>query len=227
MIFLLISFSIPAQISLIYGHGLKEFSAIYNKMTIFNILVIGVCLYNFYYCLNASDNVKWSFPLSIGIICFNNAMVLVYGNDFESYSVILATIVYTLVSAYFLLTHETDIINHPDSHWWRIPQRYTLKEKVIITTQDGILQYGSTFDLSQGGAFIVCDTDRYNFTEGEQIKVNIGEDSTIICQAKVVRKAKAKGIYPSGLGLQFTEISLIDKFRLKQRLLSNRLATAA
>jgi len=196
-------------------------------MTIFNILVIGVSLYNFYYCFTASENVKWSFPLAIGVISFNNSIVLVYGNDFESYTVILSTLLFMVLSAYFLLTHDTDVINHPDSQWWRIPRRFSLKERVTLHALGKEIDMGETFDISTSGAFIPYHlTDEYNLFKGEEIiDFSIGEDSPVHCRAKIVRKSCATGTYPDGIGIQFIDMDQSDKLKLQQKLFSSRMAT--
>ena len=49
MLFFLIAVSIPVQISVIYGHSVQELAAIYQKLTFFNILVMGIATLNFYY----------------------------------------------------------------------------------------------------------------------------------------------------------------------------------
>ena len=227
LLFLIIAVSIPVQISMIYGHSAIELGPIYNKMTIFNILVVGVSLYNFYYCFTASDNVKWSFPLAIGVICFNNSIVLVYGNDFESYTVILATILFMVLSAYFLLTHDTDVMNHPENQWWRIPRRFSLKEKVTLHLGKEDIDLGETFDISTSGAFIPYElADKHNLFAGpEVINFSFGEDSEIHCRAKIVRKSCARGVYPDGIGIQFVDMASTDKLRLQQKLFSSRMAT--
>jgi len=226
LLFLAIAISIPVQVSMIYGHGTAELGPIYNKMTIFNILVIAVSLYNFYYCFTASDNVKWSFPLAIGVICFNNSIVLVYGNDFESYTVILATILFMVMSAYFLLTHDTDVINHPENHWWRVPRRFSLKERVTLHQSGRHIDLGETFDISTSGAFIPYTMDdKYNlFSGNEVIDFSFGDEAPIHCRAKIVRKTCAKGIYPDGIGIQFVDMGPSDKLRLQQKLFSSRMA---
>ena len=226
LLFLAIAISIPLQISMIYGHTAQELGSIYNKMTIFNIMVIGVSLYNFYYCFTASDNVKWSFPLAIGVISFNNSIVLVYGNDFESYTVILATLLFMVMIAYFLLTHDTDVINHPDSQWWRIPRRFSLKERVTLHIDEKDIDMGDTFDISTSGAFIPYQlNDELNLFKGNEIiDFSIGVDSPVHCRAKIVRKSCATGVYPDGIGIQFVDMEQTDRIKLQQKLFSSRMA---
>ncbi len=228
-LFLIIACSIPVQIGLLYNHGITELNAIFNKMTIFNILVIATCAYNFYYCMKASDNVKWSFPLSIGVVCLNNSIVLVYGNDFESYSVILSTVMFISTTAYFLLSHETDVINHPENHWWRVPERKAIQQPISTKVNDEVQELGMTHDLSVGGAFIPIKLeDQYQmFKSGEVIELLIGDKNPIQCKAKIVRKVSARGQYPDGVGVQFMDLSLTDKVRLRQILFANRLALVA
>ena len=229
LLFLVIALGIPVQISMLYGHGVQELGAIYNKLTFFNIAVIGVSLYNFYCCFSASANVKWSFPLAIGVVCFNNSIVLIYGNDFESYSVILATVAFIVLSAYFLMAHDTDIINQPKRQWWRIPKRFTLKEKVKLEVNDHAIDIGETFDISTTGAFIPAENldHKIDVNSGDVFNFFIGEDQPIACKAKIVRKTPAKGHYPAGIGIQFIDLSLADKYKLQQKLFASRMVAAA
>lgn len=227
--FLAIALSVPIQIALLYGHSITDYSVIFNKMTIFNLLVVATCLYNFYYCFSASDNVKWSLPLSIGVICLNNSIVLIYGNDFESMTVILSTILFLSVTSFFLLTHDTDVMNHPENQWWRIAQRQFVNEKIIARIRNDERDLGLTFDLSIGGAFVPLSLEEQHtlLKSGETIEIWLGENKQIKCQAKVVRKVSARGHYPEGIGLQFIDLSIMDRVKLKHLLISDQLSVAA
>jgi hypothetical protein len=227
ILFLLIAISIPVQISVLYGHNFDELGAIYKKLTFFNILVVMASILNFYYCFTASDNVKWSFPLAIGIICFNNSIVLVFGNDFEAYTVILSTLLFMVFSAYFLLTHDTDIINEPKKQWWRIPKRFALKEKVLIEVGNQQIDIGETFDISTSGAFIpITEDNKSKIVPGKVYSFMIGKKHPIKCKAKVIRKTDARGHYPAGIGIQFQDLELGQKYKLQHMLFQTKLGFA-
>lgn len=230
LVFGVIFACMPAQIMMLYGHNINEMGAIFNKLTFFNYLVMFISGVNILTCLYASDHIKWSFPLSIGIVCINNSFVLLYGNDFESYAVILSTILYVSMISYFFLATETEIMNHPENHWWRIPQRVMVRDYISIThPENQMTEEKELFDLSSGGAFINLQNyeDLNSFRNGEIITIKIGKNHPISAKAKVVRKASAKGHYPNGIGIQFLEMGLIDKVRLLHKISHDQSTLAA
>lgn len=224
-----ILFGMPMQISMLYGHGAGELGAIFNKLTLFNYMVMTIAALNIYFCINASEQLRWSLPLSAAIICINNSVVMIYGNDFESANVIISTLIYFSFVAYFYATGETKIIEMPEKHWWRIPTRVELREKVLISKENLDINFGETFDISSGGAFIAHDTQTSQIVlkTGDVIDLVIGEKDQIHVKAKIVRKASAKGHYPSGIGLQFIDMSVLDKIKLTHKLYATQNSLAA
>lgn len=228
-IFGAIVIGMPLQITYLYGHQLGEIGAIFNKLTIFNYSVIAIAMANIYLCIKASDHLKWSLPLSAALVCLNNAIVMIYGNDFESYNVIISTLIYFSLVGLFYIASETKIIDHPEKQWWRIPTRINVKEKVLLSNQAQDIDLGETFDLSVGGAFVCNSMDSFdlNLRSGDIVDIVIGEVDQIHIKAKVVRKAKARGHYPSGIGIQFMDMSLIDKIKLRHKLYATQNSLAA
>lgn len=229
IIFGVIVVAMPLQITYLYGHQLNELGAILNKLTLFNYLVMAIALANIYLCAKASEHLKWSLPLSAAIVCINNSVVMIYGNDFESYNIIISTLVYFSLVALFYIASETKIIDTPEKQWWRIPTRQNVREKVLISNNTFDIDLGETFDLSVSGAFICNSADSFelNLRSGDIIDIVIGEEDQIHVKAKIVRKAKPRGHYPSGIGIQFVDMSLLDNIKLRHKLYTNHNHLAA
>ncbi len=217
-VFIAIAVSIPLQVMFLYGHSLTDFSAMWSKLTVFNLLVMSSCFLNAYFSFTAQDEIKWSFPLSIGFVCLNNSIVLVYGNDFEAATVILSTFAYILMTTYFILSHETNVINSPAAQWWKTALRYKAPLPTKVSSTDIPINLGETYDISRTGAFISYSTPGQKdiFNCGEAFTFNIGDDLEL--KAKVVRKSMAVGRYPEGMGVQFIELGVGERIQLEKLL---------
>ncbi|EPZ51244.1 type IV pilus assembly protein PilZ [Bacteriovorax sp. BAL6_X] len=221
-VFIAIAVSIPIQVMFLYGHGATDIGAIWSKMTVFNFMVMASCFLNAYFSFTAQDDIKWSFPLSIGFVCLNNSIVLVYGNDFEAASVILSTFAYILMTSYFILSHETNVINSPAAQWWKTAIRYQAPLPTKVSSTDIPINLGETFDISRTGAYISYNTPTQKdiFNCGDTFTFNIGTDLEL--KAKVVRKSNAVGRYPEGMGVQFVELGVAERLQLEKLLTSLR-----
>lgn len=217
-VFLAIAASIPVQVMFLYGYSFTDFDAIWSKMTFFNLTVMSSCCINAYFSYTAQDDVKWSFPLSIGFVCLNNSIVLVYGNDFEAASVILSTFAYILMTSYFILSQDTRVMNSPTAQWWKTAMRYKAPLPTKVSSTDIPINLGETFDISRTGAYISYNvpTQKDIFSCGDVFTFNIGDDLEL--KAKVVRKSMAVGRYPEGMGVQFIDIGVAERIQLEKLL---------
>lgn len=223
-VFIAIAVSVPLQVMFLYGHSITDVGAIWSKLTLFNLLVMTSCFVNAYFSFTAQDEIKWSFPLSIGFVCLNNSIVLVYGNDFEAATVILSTFAYILMTSYFILSHETNVINSPAAQWWKTALRYQAPLATKVSSTDIPINLGDTFDISRTGAFISYSTPGQKdiFNCGETFTFNIGDELEL--KAKVVRKSPQVGRYPEGMGIQFVDLGVGERIQLEKLL--NHLKTS-
>ncbi|AYF44844.1 type IV pilus assembly protein PilZ [Halobacteriovorax sp. BALOs_7] len=221
-VFLAIAVSIPVQVMFLYGYNATDIGAIWSKMTFFNLMVMASCCINAYFSFTAQNDIKWSFPLSIGFVCLNNSIVLVYGNDFEAATVILSTFAYILMTSYFILSQDTNVINSPAAQWWKTALRYKAPLATKVSSTDIPINLGNTFDISRTGAYISYNvpTQKDIFSCGDVFTFNIGDELEL--KAKVVRKSMAVGRYPEGMGVQFIDLGVSERIQLEKLLNSLR-----
>jgi hypothetical protein len=51
-----------------------------------------------------------------------------------------------------------------------------------------------------------------------RVRMNFGEANFVTCNAKIVRRQNAKGIYPAGIGVKFTDLPFAQRRALRQAL---------
>ena len=222
--FLLIALSFPMQIMMIYGHELLEMQAIMSKLTIINHFCIGFLFLNSWLALKGAPVLKWTLPMMIGLVAFNNWIVSKYGADFDFTMTTLATALFTVFTSSILFTKGMDVLDSPDKRWWLIPKRFQKKLPIYLKTATESFILGKTFDISTTGVFVAIDQtkdhfhkrNQINFVPGELINLQIPTEdkSDFTCQARVVRKTHGGGVYPGGLGIQFENMDLKNRLRL-------------
>lgn len=222
--FSLIALSFPLQIMLVYDHSPLEVVSIFSKLTIINHVCIALLIINSWLAWKGDAFLKWTLPVLIGFIAFNNWVVSKYGFDFDFNSTTLATILFTVVTSSILFTKGMDILDNPEKRWWLIPKRYQKKLPIYVKTAQEAFLLGKTFDISSTGVFISINETRDHFKgrndpsilPGETVDIQIPSHGNLdfTCKAKVIRKTQGGGAYPGGLGIQFEDIDLINKYKL-------------
>jgi hypothetical protein len=222
--FLLIAISFPMQIMMIYGHDPLEIQAIMSKLTIINHICIGFLFFNSWLTWKCAPLLKWTLPMMIGLVAFNNWVVSRYGADFDFTSTTLATALFTVFTSSILFTKGMDVLDSPDKRWWLIPKRYQKKLPIYLKTAKESFVLAKTFDISSTGVFVSLDQakdhfhrrNQIDFFPGELVKLQIptNDQSDFTCQARIVRKTHGGGIYPGGLGIQFENMNLMNRLRL-------------
>ncbi len=222
--FLLIALSFPMQIMMIYGHDLLEMKAIMSKLTIINYFCIGFLVLNSILAWKGNAMLKYTLPMMIGLVAFNNWIVSKYGADFDFTMTTLATAVFTVFTSSILFTKGMDVLDSQEKRWWLIPKRYQKKLPIYLKNAKEKFVLGKTFDISSTGVFVSLDQTKdhfhrrnhISFVPGELVSIQIPteNDSDFTCQARIVRKTMGGGVYPGGLGIQFENMDLINRLRL-------------
>src|SRR5665213_4610446 len=78
-----VAISLPLQIMMIYGHGLSEISAVFDKLTLLNWLVLCGTLICSGLVWRASPYLRYAVPLLIALVAINNFFVGYYATDFS------------------------------------------------------------------------------------------------------------------------------------------------
>lgn len=228
-LFLLGTLSFPLQIMFLYGHQLDEFLSIFSKLTLVNFIIMGIFLINSFLSFSANKYLKSTLPISILLVAFNNWVVAAYGKDYSFSLTILATAVFALFVSGFYFTKALDVILNPDLKWWLIPKRHKKTVPVWIKMTGDQYYLEKSFDISSTGIFISEGVDKIGYTperdyaktvsEGDEVTLSIplsDGSEEFQCKAEVVRKTKAQGHYPGGVGFKFLDMDLKTKLNLNR-----------
>mgnify|MGYP001105170313 CR=1 FL=1 len=220
--------SIPLQIILQTEATAINYNILFQQITIFNWAVMLFCLTTMSLALNGHKLLSVSVISLVLSIHINNYFVFKYASNIEWYMPLLASSVSSLLAFIFLINKSVRYTaKNQDKRWWLIPKRYQKTLPIWIVLDENQCVLAHTFDLSKTGTFISSLDGLENKLQsqlelGKEVKVLIGDkdDIEFHCNASVVRKTEAKGNYPSGVGLHFDNIPIIEKFHLS-RILNN------
>lgn len=220
--------SIPLQIILQTEVTAINYSILFQQITIFNWAVMLSCLVTITLALNAHRLLSLSIISLLFSIHINNYFVFKYALNIDWYLPMMASMIASSFAFIILMNKNVRYsTKNQDKRWWLIPKRYQKTLPIWIVLDDNQCVLAHTFDLSKTGTFISSLDSNENVLKdelelGREVKVLIGDkdDVEFYCNASVVRKTEAKGNYPSGIGLHFDHIPIIEKFHLS-RILNN------
>lgn len=206
---LLIALSFPIQVMVLYGHHWSELNAILGKITWLNWMVIGSFLVGAYLYFHASRLILYLTPVILGLVAFNNYIVGKFSGDYSVAQTTFATVAMALVFLPLALPSSRMVLTDPKRRWWRRSKRFHKRVSTTLNPFVGDMIQAHTFDVSQTGAF-VCFQDGQNTLPkvGDTLRVsfNVSSMKKIRCEAIVVRVTEAKGHYPKGIGIRFTDM---------------------
>ncbi len=230
LFFVGVTLSIPLQIAYLYEHDLSSlphWRSIFIKITPLNFAVMSISIINAYLAFKASPKLKYFLPIGVAITAVNNFFVSIWGTDYNHVQASAATLGYILLSYSYILTDAYEVLKNPKLQWWKIPIRYKQNVPVWIESKGQKKVLTSTFDISESGTFLSTlnkgTTNLMNELHiGEHINLYIStQKGDLKIQGTIVRKEfQARGNYPEGMGIQFSNLGLINSFQLKG-LLSN------
>ena len=217
-----IALSFPLQIMSLYGHTFSEGAAILAKITWLNWLTMSFCLVNALLIFRGSAHVKWSLPLMFMVVIFNNLVVSYVGTDFSFGETLLASLGFLLFHSLLLTPDARRVLVNSKKQWWKNAKRISIALPVAVKPHYGSEFTATTFNLSQTGLFIPFDSQVFKEAQastlrpGKKITLRLTLDQlrSIRCEGQVVRTTLAQGEYPSGIGLQFSEMKWVDRRRL-------------
>ncbi|MCB0378250.1 MAG: PilZ domain-containing protein [Bdellovibrionales bacterium] len=211
MMLTLIALSFPLQAMWLYGHGYNEFSAIFNKISFLNWMVIGVLLVGAYLHLKASPWLKGIAPVTIGLVALNNYVVGHYGADYSMGQTVMATMSFSLLFVPLFMPSSRLVLADPKRRWWARAKRYHKRVSATLNPYVGEMVHSHTFDISKTGAFFCLEGASIEGDVpaiGERVRLHLHVNSMkkIRVEAVVVRIAEPDGRYPRGMGLKFVGI---------------------
>jgi hypothetical protein len=215
LIFFASAVALPAQIMVIYGHSFYELEAVFNKLTLLNWLVFAGLLICSVLVYRASPHMRKASPLMIALVGVNNYFVGHYATDYSMVAASLGTFAFAVINLPLLHPEIQWLMLHPEKRWWMRSERKRLT--VPITIEGTRLQpaRAETFDVSESGAFVTAARD-VRVGDWITVRMRFGTFTQIRCQARVVRRAEAAGIYPGGIGVQFMNMSWRDRRDLRR-----------
>ena len=232
-IFIGIAVSMPIQVIYLYDLMPWQLFAIFNKITYLNFCVALLSLGNAYLLFRASPLLKFTIPLQIAVLAWNNFVVGYSAMHFSPQLALLSTLVFVLLCTPLLQPDIRFIMAHADRRWWLRPARYKSEVPITINPWVGKSMKANSFDISESGTFlslkdILLDGKTLDagvegestLKDGDNLKltIHISTAHRILCDAKVVRTTEAKGEYPAGIGIRFTSLKIKDKLYLKKHI---------
>lgn len=230
-ILVLVACSIPAQIMFIDGHGLSEWRMVLAKIAPLNWVVIFSTLASALAIFQASPFALVLAPLSIAFVNWNNLVVGSYELQYSLGFTFIGSLAFALIHFLMISEDAKNVLLRPGLRWWRNPRRHRVLLTLEIQRLSGDFYTGHTFDLSRGGAFIPFAS--FHRMEGpdnsplfppdglECVMLRLSLNSAPIqCQARIVRKSKAQGNYPAGIGIKFLDLGRENQ-RTLERYLKN------
>lgn len=208
-----IAISFYVQIMILYNHNIFEFDKIMGKISLANRIVMVLCCINAILASNAQRLILVTAPTLIAAVFWNNHLVSTYGNDYAAGTTLLASFLFLSLHGALLLPSCRTVLFEPGKRWWRQNVRKHIAMPIMITKSDTNYD-NSTFDLSSSGAFVPVTGGVFNLKDALDIQLALGTLRKIKCKARVIRIAKTKGTYPSGMGIEFSQMKLKDRFSL-------------
>jgi hypothetical protein len=215
-----VAIAYPIQIMILYDHGLEETGAILAKLAPFNWMVMIGSLVCSVLAFRASPQLWTAFPLLTVVVAWNNMLVSEVGDDYSSLQTSLATLGFASLGGLLFTEQAWEILNHPEKRWWRRPARKQVTAPVFIIPQHGEAFRAETFDISSSGAFIRVNNSSVRKGDKVSLRLTMGALTVLRCEAQIVRSDSARGLYPSGVGIQFKNLNRYDARELRKYLRS-------
>lgn len=211
--------AIPAQIGVLYEHSVSEYAAILQKISIMNWFVIVACVASVPLLQQGSPHLKLAIPISFGIVAYNNFIVGAYAIDYSVHSAFLGTLAFAALHAPLLQPSVFRVLLKPELRWWKSAQRKVMKVPIAVNGKKLGLR-AHTFDLSMTGIYVTAKGPEAEnlMALGRRETVTLSLElprHAIFCTGKVIRYGSGNGRYPAGIGIQFTEISGLNRALLQ------------
>src|SRR5207253_3842957 len=130
-----------------------------EKLTALNWLVMISATTLIFLFLKASPWIKTFVPITIGLVMINNWFVALVQTDYTEATAHAATFGFMMAHLPLLHSKIRDILAHPEKRWWLRTPRKKVQVPTFVGPFTGEAFKANTFDLSEGGAFIVLSKD--------------------------------------------------------------------
>jgi|GEM_PF-1908917 len=213
-----VAFSLPLQVMFLYGHPPREWSQVLHKLTSLNVLVMVGCVVTALLVLQASVFTRLAAPALGLVVAVNNFFVGYLATDFSFWTASLGTLAFAAVLAPLYRGEMRELLLHPERRWWRSKRRVRVSRPIFLGHKDTVKINGATHDISESGVFLPFEVTNLGLNSVVSICLTLGELQQIRCEARVVRRSAARGSYPAGVGIQFTNLDRRQRRELKRYL---------
>jgi hypothetical protein len=211
----LIPVGLPLQTAFIYGPDLLHPMVFLSRLAPLNWVVVVLASLNGFLLLRASQALKFSVPLFLVAVLWNNWLVAEMGLNSPGWAAFLASFGSVFAHLLLLRLEPRTLLASPDLRWWLTPKRKPLSVIVEVRPVLGGELQSTALNISAGGALISVGTaDREmmravpikNLDVGVHCAVRLALDqlNVIQCQAQIVRQSPVgRGEYPQSFAVKF------------------------
>jgi hypothetical protein len=212
---LAVGLSVPAQAAY-----LESFDNFFRSLTVLNAVMAALCVLTAAAVFTVHNSLRVLLPLTFATVVFNNWWVGYVGFDFSMMQTTAASFGFAALCCSLLEKNAFSVLRNPKLKWWNVAARKKVSIPVTLKKLRGKALDIRAFDISESGIFLQdVDKDEFrNYEIGERIEVDLhfNEILKVRCEARVVRKTHRQGMYPAGMGLQFTEKNRETKSTLQR-----------
>ena len=213
-----VALSFPLQVMWLYDHGLGELPQVLNKLTWLNWLVMAGAVLTGVFVFGASPFTRFALPALTFIVAVNNFFVGYFATDYSFMATTMGTFAFGAMLLPLYQPKVRELLLYPDRRWWRAKTRRRMAVPIFVGGSRQVKLRSETFDISESGAFLPIEAAGLYVEERVSICLTLGTLQQIRCDARVVRRAEAKGTYPGGVGITFTNMDWWQRRELKRYL---------
>jgi|GEM_PF-4565358 len=218
----LVAAAIPIQIVIMFGYMPWDIPQVLARIAPLNWAVASFALFQAALCLRASRLLWISMPLFIGLVAWNNWLVVEMGLNATPMQALIATLGFVALHAVLLERDARRVLFNSKLRWWLTPKRKKAQLRATLWPTVGGEMNASTLDISEGGAFVTTQEATWNpsslmpirsLTVGGRCSVRIKIDNhrLIACSAEIVRHQSTANGRPGGLGLRFVNMTQSER----------------
>jgi hypothetical protein len=217
ILFMFLALGFPLQIMFLYGHGFDEFEAVVDKLTWLNLLCIAGLATSSILAWKASPALRVFQPILLVLVAVNNFVVGYYATDYSALDTTFATLGFLVLNIPLIHAEVRELLRDPTLRWWLRAQRKRMALPVQIDGTRLASIKAETFDLSETGVFIQNERET-GIGDVITLRLKFGTVHQFRCQGRVVRRSEPKGVYPAGVGVEFTNLSWRQRRELRRHL---------
>lgn len=219
-ILLLVAASFPAQISYWFDHNIiNEFSAILNKLTWLNYIVIAGLVFTGVQTITANLN-RLTPIILFGVVGLNNYVVGRDGGLYSMVNTMIATAFFGMALTMFVRTKLFKTLSDRKQQWWRSATRKRVQVPIRLAIQHLQKENWKTIDISSTGMFLKAENgdvlSHPKLKVGSHFPIYL-EDQTSPINVEIVRKqTDRRGRYNGGIGLRFIDLQSHQRSMISQ-----------